>query len=153
MAAVILCIFVYVLGLYSVLDFKYVTVRVQLPPSNATRYVSRLGHFYLRNKVVIDILYNYLLTIAIPAVSLIVVIISTSITVHRFRASLAWHRRSNATVTSAEQRETAVTSMLAVLCCVYVICMTPSVTVAFVRNLTPDFLPTGRYCNAFKVCA
>ena len=152
MAVVIVCIYVYVLGLYGVLDVKYVTVRVQDGSSNVTRYVSRLGRFYLSNKVAIDVLYNYLLTIAIPAVSLLVVVITTSVTVLRLRASLAWHRHSNATVTSAEQREAAVTRMLATLCCVYVICMTPSVTAAFVRNLVPDFLPTGRYCNAFKVC-
>ena len=151
MAFVIVSIYVYVLGLYGILNVKYVTVRLHNSSTGTTTYVSRLGDFYLHNKVVIDILYNYLLTISIPAISLVVVIVTTSVTIYKLRASMAWLRNGNAAVTSAERRETAVTSMLVILCCVYVICMTPSVTVAFVRNLIPDFLPTGRYCNAFKV--
>ena len=155
MAVLIVSIYVYVLGLYGVINVKYITVGVPDLSTNHTSrytYVLRLSSFYVRSKVVVDVLYNYLLAIAIPAVSLVVVIITTSITVYKLRASLAWHRYSNACETSAERRETAVTSMLVTLCVLYVMCMTPSVTFALVRNLMPDILPSGRYCNTFKAC-
>ncbi|XP_070181893.1 G-protein coupled receptor 183-B-like [Littorina saxatilis] len=154
MAFVILSLYIYVLGVFGFLNVKYVTV--PLPPndasSNVTRYISRLSQFYVRNPVFIDVVCNYLLAVVIPATSLVVIIITTSVTVNKLRASLAWKRQeTTAVVTSGERREAAVTTMLVMVCCVYVICMTPSVTLAFVRNLITDFLPTGRYCNAFKV--
>ena len=157
MALLIVLIYVYVLGLRALMNAKFITVRMEDLPTNESKasvyYVSRESSFYSRNRIVMDILYYHLGATAIPAVSLIVVIISTSITIYKLRASLAWHRHSNASkVTSVEQRETAVTTMLTMICCVYAICMTPSVTFAIIRQLMPDFLPSGRYCNTFKAC-
>ena len=155
MAVLIVCTYVYVLGVFGVINLKYVTVRVpDLSNNHSSKYMyaTRLSSFYVRNKIGMDFLYSYLLAIAVPAVSLVVVSISTSITVYKLRASLAWHRHCNASETSAERRERAVTSMLVTVCVFYVICITPSVTFIFSINLIPDFLPSGRYCNTFKAC-
>ena len=47
---------VYILGFYSLLDMKYVTVKVTHPAHpNKTLWVSHLSSFYTDNKVVIDI--------------------------------------------------------------------------------------------------
>ena len=86
---------VYILGFYSLLDMKYVTVKVTHPAHpNETLWVSRLSSFYTDNKVVIDILYNHLLSLTIPCLSLVVVVVATSITVVKLRATLAWRQET-----------------------------------------------------------
>ena len=85
----------YILGFYSLLDMKYVTVKVTHPAHpNETQWVSRLSSFYTDNKVVIDILYNHLLSLTIPCLSLVVVVVSTSITVGKLRATMAWRQET-----------------------------------------------------------
>ena len=155
MAVLIVSAYVCALGLFGVINFKYATVRVpDISTNDSSRYMyaTRFSSFYVRNKLAIDLLCNYLLSIAVPTISLVVVSISTSITVYKLRASLAWHRHCNASETSAERRERAVTSMLLTVCVLYVICLTPSVAYVFIINLIPDFSLSGRYCNTFKAC-
>ena len=84
-----------ILGFYSLLHMKYVTVKVAHPAHpNETLWVSRLSSFYTDNKVVIDILYNHLLSLTIPCLSLVVVVVATSITVGKLRATLAWRQET-----------------------------------------------------------
>ena len=86
---------VYILGFYSLLDMKYVTVKVTHPTHpNETLWMTRLSSFYTDNKVVIDILYNHLLSLTIPCLSLVVVVVATSITVGKLRATLAWRQET-----------------------------------------------------------
>ena len=86
---------VYILGFYSLLDMKYVTVKVtHHAHPNETLWMSRLSSFYKDNKVVIDILYNHLLSLTIPCLSLVVVVVATSITVGKLRATLAWRQET-----------------------------------------------------------
>ena len=60
MAIGISIVAVYIFGLYSLLDMKYVTVKVTDPAHpNETLWVSRLSSFYKDRKVVIDIVYNH----------------------------------------------------------------------------------------------
>ena len=78
-------------------------------------------------RTIIDFIHNYVLSVTIPTTSLVVVIISTVITVVQLRASLAW-RRETATTSVNDTRELALTKMLVAICCVYVVCTTPTVT-------------------------
>ena len=95
MATGISIVAVYILGLYSLLDMKYVTVKVTHPAlPNETLWVSRLSSFYEDNKVVIDIVYNHQLSLTIPCLSLVVVVVATSITVGKLRATLAWRQET-----------------------------------------------------------
>ena len=101
---------VYILGLYSLLNMKYVTVKVAHPAHpNETLWVSRLSSFYTDNKVVVDILYNHLLSLTIPCLSLVVVVVSTSITVGKLRATLAW-RQETANKSSSGQAGSGATT-------------------------------------------
>lgn len=92
----------YILGFYSLLDMKYVTTRVTDSVTNETRWVSRLSSFYTNNKVPIDILYNHLLSLTIPCLSLAAVIIATSITVSKLRATLAWRQDTGSKPSSGQ---------------------------------------------------
>ena len=95
MATGISIVAVYILGLYSLLDMKYVTVKVTHPAlPNETLWVSRLSSFYEDNKVVIDIVYNHQLSLTIPCLSLVVVVVATSITVGKLSAVFAWRQET-----------------------------------------------------------
>ena len=53
------------------------------------------------------------------------------------------------TLSLTDRREAAVTRMLVVMCVTFTLCTIPTVTLSFVRNLVPGFLPSGRYTKAF----
>lgn len=76
----------------------------------------------------INFIHNYVLSVTIPTTSLVVVIISTTITVVQLRVSLAW-RKETATLSVNDTREVALTKMLVAICCLYVVCTTPTVTI------------------------
>ena len=78
------------------------------------------------SRAIIYVIYNYVLSITIPTTSLVVVIISTTITVVQLRVSLAW-RKETATLSVNDTREVALTKMLVAICCLYVVCVTPTV--------------------------
>ena len=93
----------YILGLYSLLNMKYVTVKMTHPAHpNETLWMSRLSSFYKDNKVTIDIVYNHQLTLTIPCLSLVVVVVATSITVSKLRATLAWRQETANNPSSGE---------------------------------------------------
>ena len=79
-------------------------------------------------RAIIDAIYIYVLSTTIPTTSLVVVIISTTITVVQLRVSLAW-RKETATLSVNDTREVALTKMLVAICCLYVVCTTPTVTI------------------------
>ena len=146
------------MGVYSLvvknaaLSLKYLTVKVTDPITHSNTYISRLTPFYLAHKTVIDVIYSDLLSVTVPALSLVVVIVCTTVTVVKLKVAVAWRQQSSSdTMTSSEKLETAVTRMLVTVCCVYVICMTPSVTRTFVLHRLPGFLISGHLCNTFKV--
>ena len=77
-------------------------------------------------RTIINFIHNYVLSVTIPTTSLVVVIISTTITVVQLRVSLAW-RKETATLSVNDTREVALTKMLVAICCLYVVCVTPTV--------------------------
>ena len=103
MAIGISIVAVYIFGLYSLLNMKYVTVKMTHPAHpNETLWVSRLSSFYKDNKVTIDIVYNHQLSLTIPCLSLVVVVVATSITVGKLRATLAWRQETANNPSSGE---------------------------------------------------
>ncbi|XP_076448433.1 uncharacterized protein LOC143285105 [Babylonia areolata] len=145
---VILIVLIYFLILSSSLIFNAkFTVGSKLDENtNTTLYTAVLSDFYLQNKVFVDIVYNYLLAIALPFASLVVVIFSTITTVIFLKRALSWKQKS---ANVMDRKEAAVTKMLLLVCYVYVICVTPSVVNAFVVQFVEGWIPTGRYSNTF----
>ncbi|KAL8569071.1 hypothetical protein ACOMHN_020513 [Nucella lapillus] len=128
---------------------KYQTVQVS--DSLTTTFISRLSPFYLRHRTVIDIIYLYLISATLPLLSLIVVIVCTTAIILRLKVTSSWRRRTISNMTSVEKQEVSMTRMLVTVCCVYVVCMTPSVTRVFLFSLLPGFLSTGFLCNVYRV--
>ena len=83
---------IYILGFYSLLDLKYVTRAVTDPVTRRTQWVSCLSAFYLKNRVLVDLLYNHMLGLTIPCLSLLIVVVTTSITVSKLRSSQTWRK-------------------------------------------------------------
>lgn len=150
MAVLILVVYVFILGSSGIFNSKFDVGTMVDVKTNLSKYYAALSPFYLENKFFVDLVYNYLLAIAVPFTSLVIVIISTFITVVKLRLSMEW-RRDRANLSSVEKKENAVTRMLVIVCYVYVVCVTPSVLNAFIVQTVPDYLPTGRYSNLFYV--
>ena len=83
---------IYILGFYSLLDLKYVTRAVTDPVTRRTQWVSCLSAFYLKNRVLVDLLYNHMLGLTIPCLSLLIVVVTTSITVSKLRSFQTWRK-------------------------------------------------------------
>ena len=148
---VILVILVYVLVMAGSLTFNAkfdVGTAVVNADTNATMYVAVFSQFYIENRLAIDVIYNYLLAISIPFISLVVVIISTSITVVFLKRAFAW-KQTSANITAADTVEMVVTKMLLMVCYVYVVCISPSVLSAFLLQFVEGWEPTGPYANTF----
>ncbi|XP_076448626.1 uncharacterized protein LOC143285253 [Babylonia areolata] len=150
---VILIVLIYFFSLSSSLIFnaKYTVGTITDSNSNTTRYRAVFSDFYLHNKVFVDIVYNYVLAIAFPFTSLVVVVVSTITTVIFLRRALSWKRKSANVDDAVDKKEAAVTKMLLLVCYAYVIFVTPSVVNAFVVQFVNGWRPTGRYSNTFYV--
>ncbi|KAL8597026.1 hypothetical protein ACOMHN_050124 [Nucella lapillus] len=132
-------------------SLKYQTAQVTDPLTNTSTYISRLSPFYLRHRFVLEVICLYVLLVTLPFLSLVVVIVCTTVIIVRLKIAAAWRRETVSNMTSVEKQEVTVTRMLVTVCCVYVTCMTPTVTRAFVVFVVPEFLSTGYLCNIFKI--
>ncbi|XP_076456681.1 uncharacterized protein LOC143290980 [Babylonia areolata] len=155
MGVVIVMVAVYILTvLNTALGIKYQTVHVTDPLTNTSTFISHLSPTYLRHRTLIDIVYNFMLLAILPFLCLLTVTVCTTAIIVRLKVSATWRRETASNVTSVEKQDVSVTRMLVTVCCVFVTCMTPTVTrqlLAFGR--TPGFLTTGHLCNLFKVSA
>ncbi|XP_025079719.1 uncharacterized protein LOC112555500 [Pomacea canaliculata] len=152
MAVLIAAMSVYVTGFYNLMTVKFATVYVTDPLTNTSHWTSQLSSFYLSNRVVTDVLNNYLLSLTIPCTSLGVVIVTTCITVLKLRSTLAWRlETTNVKTTSEKARQDSVTKTLLVVCFVYLTCISLSLVQVLARTFVPGYLPTGKYCNTFTI--
>ncbi|KAL8597027.1 hypothetical protein ACOMHN_050125 [Nucella lapillus] len=131
-------------------SLKYQTVQVTDSLTNTATFIARLSPFYPRIRVLDDI-GLYVILITLPFLSLVVVIACTTVIIVRLKITAAWRRETVSNMTSVEKQEVTVTRMLVTVCCVYVTCMTPTVTRSFVIFVEPAFLSTGYLCNIFKI--
>ncbi|KAL8612504.1 hypothetical protein ACOMHN_053758 [Nucella lapillus] len=151
MVIVIVAIYFFSLSTSMICNSKYTVGTIKDLHSNTTMYKAVLSDFYLQNKVFVDIVYNYILAIAIPFISLVIVVVSTIITVIFLKRALSWKQKSANLTDTVDKKETAVTKMLLLVCYAYVIFVTPSVVNAFAVQLVDGWRPAGRYYNTFDV--
>ncbi|XP_076456350.1 uncharacterized protein LOC143290719 [Babylonia areolata] len=152
MVALIVGIAVYILAVKNTgLNIKYQTVEVTDHLTNTSTFISRLSPFYLRHRTIIDIIYLYLLSVTLPFLSLVVVIVCTAAIILRLKITADWRRKSVSNMTSVEKQEVTMTRMLVTVCCVYVVCITPSMTRVLLFSRVPGFLSTGYLCNIYRV--
>ncbi|KAL8569051.1 hypothetical protein ACOMHN_020494 [Nucella lapillus] len=152
MKVLIAVVAVYILIVNNVaLLVKYQTVRVTNPLTNTTTFINRFTSFYVHHRTFLDILALYSISVALRLLSLIVVIICTTAIILRLKVTAAWRRSTASNMTSVEKQEASMTRMLMTVCCVYVMCMTPSATRTLLINILPGFLSIGHLCNSYRV--
>ncbi|XP_076440972.1 uncharacterized protein LOC143280224 [Babylonia areolata] len=148
MAVLIVCVFVFVLGLYGLYNLRYTVIaRTHLSNSkHSTVYVAVLSSFHLQHRAVTDTIYYF--SAAIPIISLVVVIITTAITATQLHLTVAW-RKETAQQSVTNSREVALTKMLVAISCVYVVCITPEALMPLVVLSRPEVQPEGRQPDLF----
>ena len=97
----------------------------------------------------------------LPFTTFIVVSMATAVTVVRLRLASAWRASTSHAGGSGEegggrvnrliQQQAAVTKVLVLISCLYILCSAPAVAVAATRFVVPGerFYPWGRYSNMF----
>ena len=115
--------------------------------------------FNLENRQVLDVLTFIFTTPVLPIGTFIVVSLCTIITVVQLRLALAWRASTSGGDPGSEggkklsQQQAALTKMLVLVSCLYIVCSVPSVAMAMTRFAVPDdgFKTWGRYSNIFLV--
>ena len=107
-----------------------------------------------RNEEILSILFkvifDFFLLFVLPITSMAIVVISTVITVLKLRLALAWRLSTSSSSSSADQiQQTALTKMLVLISCVYIVCSTPGCVLALWRRVDPRFSTIGRYSSLF----
>ncbi|XP_070191564.1 psychosine receptor-like [Littorina saxatilis] len=148
MAALIVLSVVIVCGLCSVYVLKY-DVKVDYVSSDDSFVTLKASQTYLRHKVSIDVIENVVLS-SITFVNFVIVSMATVITVVKLKHAMTW-RKARGTVTSAEQRHVTLVKMLVTVSCIYITCTAPTISVALVRMLVPEFWPQRRYHGMYFV--
>ena len=96
--------------------------------------------------------FDLTLLVVLPLVAESVVVICTVITVVKLKLALTWRLATSTSSNSgAQTQQTALTKMLVVVCCIYVICSTPGCIMTLTRRIDPQYSAGGRYANIFAV--
>ena len=100
--------------------------------------------------VLFRVVFDLTLLFALPLVAVSVVVICTVITVVKLKLALTWRLTTGTSSNSgAQTQQTALTKMLVVVCCIYVICSTPGCIMSLIRRIEPEYGAADRYANIF----
>ena len=100
--------------------------------------------------VLARVIFDFILLFVMNIITVSVTIICTTITVTKLKLAIAWRFNiGSATSQKAQAQQTALTKMLVVMCCVYVVCSIPGCVMALVRRIEPEYQADGRYANIF----
>lgn len=105
--------------------------------------------FYLRNVVLISYLDNTVLGVVVPIGTFIVVTMATAITIVKLRAAMEWREASCSVTSSNLRHQRALTTMLVLVTCLYVVSMVPFVVQIVVRLYLQEYSLQGRYSSTF----
>ncbi|XP_076440982.1 uncharacterized protein LOC143280234 [Babylonia areolata] len=149
MAALIASVFVFILVSCGLFNLRYIAVPLTDPASNRTlAYALGLSSFHLQNSAVTDAVFY--IGVAVPVISLVVVIITTAITTTQLHLTVAW-RKETAQQSVTDSREVALTKMLVAISILYVVCTTPKSIMPLIELSVPEVKPEGRYANIFHI--
>ena len=95
------------------------------------------------------VVFDNILQFATNIIVVSVVVSCTLVTVIKLRQAMTWRLSANTSSSKTQNQQTALTKMLVVVCCIYVVCSTPGCIMALVRRVNPMFSPTGQYANLF----
>lgn len=146
---VILLAFVLVFqGSYLTYPFSY-RVQMTLRDGRAV-WGFNTTQFYEKNKLFIYTLLNTVLDTVVPCVTFCVVAVSTAVTVRTLTASITWRGKTSSATSDTHVRQVALTRMLVIVSCVYVVTMVPSVARKLSFWFVGDYLPNTSCLDIFN---
>lgn len=156
MTALIVVIYIVVVGLYFFVVSKYHLVCAYDPLSDRDMWVPAKGEFYLKNQKFIDFLDSSVYGAGLPIVMIIVVTTTTIITAVKLRQAAAW-RAGRSSINSVSLRENALTKMLVYNSCFFIVCVCPltlfrSVPREFIRGVPAGSSSRGRHVITYIQC-
>lgn len=117
--------FLVVQGLHLIYRFMYLPLAVNT--SAGVMWIFLGTQVYLENKLIFETIAFTVLGTCLPVISFLVVSSATTVTVIRLRAAMSWRKTTSSTSSDSHSQQTALTAMLVMVSCVFVITMAPFV--------------------------
>ena len=156
MAAIIVVVYLVVVGFYFVMALRYRIECVFDPASDTTLFTVVPAEFYLKNERLINYLDSFVYGAGIPGFVIVVVTATTIITAMKIRQAAAWRAgtssasgRSSSLSSSISSQELALTRMLIGTAVLFIVCISPLAFFRFVWLFLPEMNVGRRYNNFY----
>nr|KAG5688570.1 hypothetical protein BaRGS_002785 [Batillaria attramentaria] len=151
MGALLAAIIIFLTLGNSIVSFRNRVVAVYDEATGETYYQISVTDYFIEHHKFYDIFYDIILSFVVPIVTFVVVGVATAVTVLKLRTAIAWRASTSSGRgdNHSQQQQAALTKMLVILSCVFMVCSAPMTSLGIVRLLVPDFSTFGRYANMF----
>ncbi|KAL8620635.1 hypothetical protein ACOMHN_029525 [Nucella lapillus] len=109
------------------------------------------SRLYQRNPVLMDTLDAFVFSSLVPTIAVLLTATTTTLTALRLRRIALWRDGAARGSDVITQKEKSLTSMLVVISCVFVICVSPRVVRAWCTFFFPEFRAWGKRCGLLLV--
>ncbi|XP_025097947.1 uncharacterized protein LOC112566168 [Pomacea canaliculata] len=106
-----------------------------------------------KSQLVSEAVVFSLLNISLPILTFVVVSLATALTVTRLQTAIKWRQTSSSSTCDNGRRQVALTKMLVLVSCMYIVTMVPVVTIIVCRLLVVDFSPYGHHHTLYLTCS
>nr|KAG5688559.1 hypothetical protein BaRGS_002774 [Batillaria attramentaria] len=130
---------------FSIINLRNRVAEVRDEESGKAHHQILVTDFFSKHPLIYEILFNLILSIVVPIVTFVVVGVATAITVIKLRTAIAWRASTSSGRgdNRSQQQQAALTKMLVILSCVFMVFSTPgdiNDTCTSVQE-EPPFLP------------
>lgn len=145
---ILVCLLVLLFQLAYLINPFTLVVSIQKSPS--LKITLAPSQFYVQNLDFIRVFYNTFLGIIVPVATFVVVTVATTTTILKLRAAIKWREKTCSASSDNRSRQMALTKMLVLVSCLYIITMVPFVGNTLTRLFVAEYSFYGRYSSAFR---
>ncbi|XP_025113408.1 uncharacterized protein LOC112575646 [Pomacea canaliculata] len=125
---------------------RFVVLRVN---NTSAKFGLVSSELFMNNQVFFTVLENIVMMNVIPIATFVVVAVCTALTVVKLRAAMTWRKTTSCSSEGGQGQHTALTKMLVLVCCVYILTTIPWV-IFYLANVTVhEFSLVGQYYNLY----
>lgn len=136
---------------FIVQPLKYEVVKIQVAGYSEWHYVP--SKLYLSNKNTIDIITYTIFSVSVPLMTFGIVSLTTFITVIKLSAAAEWRQKTSSTSIKQNNQQVALTYMLVLSSCIFIVSMMPIVLLKSVRLFMEEFSTYGTYNKLYDLCS
>ncbi|XP_025076140.1 somatostatin receptor type 3-like [Pomacea canaliculata] len=130
-------------------QMAFVTVPLRLNVVRVTNSTTTVGiissDMFLKNQVFFTIFENMIMMNVVPLATFIIICVCTALTVVKLRAAFTWRKTTSCSSEGGQGQHTALTKMLVLVCCVYILTTIPWV-IFYLATLTwPEFFFASKF--------